>query len=112
MKNKKLLTVLIIALIAFVFIIPILPIRGEEAVYEKVIRLHVLANSDSSEDQSLKLLVRDGILGYVGELTEDCKNVDEAREMLGKHLDEITDLSDNVLKQNGSNDRCKVELGN
>ena len=36
----------------------ILPIHGESAIYDSVIRLHVLANSDSEEDQALKLLVR------------------------------------------------------
>ena len=39
-----------------------LPIHSEAAIYDNVLRLHVLANSDSSEDQALKLEVRDRIL--------------------------------------------------
>ena len=40
----------------------ILPIHGEAELYDNVIRLHVLANSDSEEDQALKLTVRDAVL--------------------------------------------------
>jgi len=39
-----------------------LPVNGEEAVYENTMRLHVIANSDSKEDQALKLSVRDAVL--------------------------------------------------
>ena len=36
-----------------------MPIHGEEKIYESVVRLHVLANSDSDEDQALKLKVKE-----------------------------------------------------
>lgn len=39
-----------------------LPVNGEEAIYGQVVRLHILANSDSDADQALKLEVRDAIL--------------------------------------------------
>ena len=43
-------------------ILSVLPVHGEEGIYEQVVRLHVLANSDSEEDQTLKYQVRDALL--------------------------------------------------
>ena len=64
-STKKLLIctflILTLALIAGLF-----PVHGEGEIYDTVVRLHVLANSDSDEDQALKLLVRDRILEVVG----------------------------------------------
>ena len=111
MKAKKVLIIIAAVTLSFVFLLPVLPIRGEEAVYEKVIRLHVLANSDSDEDQKIKLLVRDGVLESVGSITKNCSNVDEAKEALGMHLDEIKEVSDRILEANGVKDRSTVELG-
>ena len=58
MKIEKIL-VLFCVLVLCLAICNVLPIHGEEKIYESVVRLHVLANSDSEEDQSLKLKVRD-----------------------------------------------------
>ena len=46
------------------------PVNGEIELYDSVVRLHVLANSDSDEDQALKLKVRDSILGVMEENME------------------------------------------
>ena len=41
------------------------PVHGEDQIYDNMIRLHVLANSDSGEDQARKLRVRDAVLAYL-----------------------------------------------
>lgn len=51
------------ALICFA-VFSLLPVRGEAEIYSDVIRLHVLARSDSEEDQSIKLAVRDAVLEF------------------------------------------------
>ena len=56
---KRFYTALAI-LLAAVMALSFLPIHGETEIYDTVVRLHVLANSDSEEDQALKLTVRDG----------------------------------------------------
>ena len=58
-------------------LIGVLPVDGEEAIYDNVIRFHVLANSDSEEDQILKLQVRDEVLGTVRTWLKDCQNVED-----------------------------------
>lgn len=50
------------------------------------VRLHVVARSDSAEDQALKLLVRDGVRAMSAALLADCRSADEAWETLGAHL--------------------------
>ena len=78
-STKKLLIctflILAIALVAGLF-----PVHGEAAIYDTVVRLHVLANSDSEEDQALKLLVRDRILEVVAPAVENfCQILGEAK---------------------------------
>ncbi|MCL1859512.1 MAG: stage II sporulation protein R [Oscillospiraceae bacterium] len=66
-----------------------MPVNGEHKIYDSLIRLHVLANSDSKDDQNLKLEVRDYILSDIDELTQDCKNAEEAGEKIQDNLEYI-----------------------
>ncbi len=55
-----------IVLILIALLLAVLPVSGEEEIYQDVIRLHILAESDSEEDQANKLLVRDAVLEKYG----------------------------------------------
>ena len=75
-----------------------LPIRGEEKIYRDVIRLHVLAASDSAEDQNKKLLVRDAILSEYGELLGNAESREQAEKQLdGAMLESIRRTAESVL---------------
>ena len=63
-----------------------LPIHSEAAIYDNVLRLHVIANSDSEEDQALKLKVRDAMLADTAHLFENCKTRDEASAVVSENL--------------------------
>lgn len=82
-------------------------IRGAVGAYEvesatdKLIRLHVVANSNSSEDQALKLLVRDRILEFVSEITECAESKEEAEEIIRCETDEITAVAQEALSGSG-----------
>ena len=52
----------------------LMPVHGEDEIYDAVIRLHVLANSDTAEDQALKLEVRDAVLEQAQALLDDPNN--------------------------------------
>ena len=69
-------TLMIIAL--SLFIIAAVPNDSDAAIYEDTLRLHILANSDSEEDQSLKLLIRDKVLGKYGEILKTGESVEGA----------------------------------
>ncbi len=106
---KKLLIPLIAALLLTV--IALFPTATDMEIYDKVIRLHVIANSDSEYDQALKLKVRDGILSTVEEVTRGCKSKDEAEKVLAENSDAIKDAAYEVLAENGSDLTVNIDIG-
>ncbi len=65
-------------LLLAVLLITALPVGGEEALYDDVLRLHILANSDSQEDQALKLALRDHILAQYGDTLSSYTDKEQA----------------------------------
>ena len=109
MKIEKIL-VLFCVLVLCLAICNVLPIHGEEKIYESVVRLHVLANSDSKDDQALKLKVRDAILAYTSPKVIDSASREEAIEILQNELDEIEKIAEQVVKGQGYDYEVEVTL--
>lgn len=82
-----------------------------DALTDKIIRIHVIANSDSQADQQLKLKVRDGILDVAAELTSGCKNKEEAEARIRAGLDVLTEAAKSVIAENGGGYGVNVTLG-
>ena len=81
----------------------------QEDLGRKVIRLHVIANSDSPEDQALKLRVRDRVLARAQELLEQSADMAQAQEVLTSALPELTREAQQVLAAGrGQNWWCVV----
>lgn len=78
--------------------------------YEGIIRLHVIANSNTKEDQNLKLKVRDNILKEVNGL-EQKLNIENSRSYLEKNLDQMEKIASKTVKENGKSYPVKAELG-
>ncbi|WP_346874129.1 stage II sporulation protein R [Clostridium sp. UBA5988] len=72
-----------------------------EDISGKLIRFHVIANSDSEKDQNLKLKVRDKVLEYVQPLLKDSKNIEESREILNRENEKVLEIAREVIKENG-----------
>lgn len=83
-------------------------INTSEQISEEVFRLHILANSDSREDQELKLKVRDDILAAGEKLFKTSSSLDETIELCKKNLDFFQNTAENCLKENGSAYGVKV----
>ena len=66
-----------------------------------VLRLHIIANSDSKEDQELKLKIRDEILKSSPDIFNNAKNIDDAVLEANKKTDEFLEIADKVIKENG-----------
>ena len=109
MKFEK-LVVLFCVLVLCVTVCNILPIHGEEKIYESVVRLHVLANSDSDEDQALKLKVRDAILAYTSPKVIDSTSKDEAISILQGELEAIEAVASKVISEQGYDYPVEVTL--
>jgi len=101
MKERRLLIALLVLASVMLFL-GALPIRGEEEIYNAVIRLHVLANSDSEEDQALKLRVRDAILEVTEPLLRDCVSREEAQQILEKHEFLLKETAESALRKAGN----------
>lgn len=83
---------------------------SESALADRVLRLHVVANSDSDSDQARKLLVRDAVLAQASRLLEGASDRREAEEALAPHLDELAQAGEAVLARTGACGRVAVTL--
>jgi len=88
-----------------------LALRAQDNLADKVVRLHVLANSDSEEDQALKLQVRDTVLEQATVLLEQSSDRREAEGLLRGQLLELEDLAQETVAAAGYNYPVTVELG-
>ncbi len=81
-------------------------------ISSSVFRLHVIANSDSKEDQDLKYLVRDNLITYMNSICKDTTSKDEAISIANNHKEEFYTIAKNVLVENGANYDVKISIGN
>ena len=97
---NKLLTVIAVFCVA-VLLTFLLPTHGEAEVYDNVIRLHVIANSNSEEDQSLKLKVRDAVLAAANGISVDTSDVKEARMIFEQNIDVLKASAEKCIMDEG-----------
>ena len=85
----------------------------QETLAGEVFRFHVLANSDSEEDQAVKLKVRDAVIQYMKEdmSQEDLEtDVELTRQWAEEHLGEIENVADQVIREEGYSYSAKAEV--
>lgn len=99
-KLRSLETIFLICL-ALVLLLFVWLEREQSELSESVLRLHVLANSDSAVDQELKLKVRDRVLVEANELLKGETNIVEAQEILTKQLSRLAAIGAEVVAQEG-----------
>lgn len=78
---------------------------------ESVLRLHVIANSDSEEDQNLKYIVRDSLIQYMASICSNAKSKEEAMKVASNHINDFTEIANKTIKENGFSYNATVELG-
>lgn len=108
MKTVTLLTALTLVLFLF---LGLMPVHGEVGLYDNVLRLHVLANSDSEEDQALKLRVRDDILAHCSPRLAECQSRAEAEETVLAMQSEILAVAQRTVFEEGYDYGVSVTLG-
>ena len=85
-SNLKRFLVLIILFSIYVFICAFSYVNAVSAnISNSVFRLHVIANSDSAEDQNLKYLVRDALIDYMNSVSKNSNSKDEAISIAYQH---------------------------
>ncbi len=110
MSQHKLLTATLV-LTALLLVMGLMPIRGEAEIYNTVVRLHVLANSDSEGDQALKLRVRDAILTVTTPLLEGVSEQSDAIARLEENMDTLRAAAEEVIASEGRKDTVSLLIG-
>ena len=88
-------------LLIITLLISALPTDAEANIYEDTIRLHILANSDSKEDQALKISVRDGLLLKYGERLRSAGSFEGAAQLAEGLLSEIECFAEELINAEG-----------
>ncbi len=84
--------------------------RKLDQLRESVLRLHILANSDSEEDQRLKLCVRDALLERSGEFFGNAADLEDAEKNAQEAMPKIIETAETVLRQQGCSSRVTASI--
>ena len=110
MPTARMLLCLCISLLCAAVVISALPTAGEETIYDRVIRLHVLANSDTDADQALKLRVRNEILTVLADVSKMAEDADDAEAAFASYLSMLEDIAEKTVTDAGYDYDCRVTL--
>ncbi len=98
---KKYIHLLVLALILAGMALTIPFFDSCEELYSDVMRIHILANSDSAADQSLKFAVRDKVLEACSRYYDGCSGKDEALDITRSHIGEIEAAAEREIRRRG-----------
>lgn len=80
-------------------------------IKDKIIRLHVVANSDSPEDQAIKLHIRDAIIKELEPKLENLKNQEEVKNLISANMDNLIAAAEEEMARLGKSFPIDIELG-
>lgn len=108
MKKLFLLSISAVVLCGFVYFNNL---SGSNDISDKLIRFHVVANSDSETDQNVKLKVRDAILKEIGPKLSKSKSREESLQILKENTGKIEGISNKILKKDGKSYTANAQIG-
>jgi stage II sporulation protein R len=82
----------------------------QEGIAGKIVRFHVIANSDSDEDQAIKLEVKKAIVSYTSDILSSSQSIEETRQLLLDNTDNIINIAKDVVSENGYDYAVTAEL--
>lgn len=112
---KKILVIIVCILAIFTLNSNKIQVKSESVqqdIASKIIRFHVIANSDSKSDQALKLKVRDKVLEYIQPKLKKSKSIEESRRIIKENDKQIIDIANKTIKDNGYSYPVKTTLSN
>ena len=113
MNIFKRLTLLFFLLILFIIVSALsYTSTVSKTISNSFFRLHVIANSDSDEDQNLKYIVRDNLINYMNSLTKNITSKDEAIKLAKEHEQDFYNIAKQTIKDNGYSYDVNIEIGN
>lgn len=114
-KNPKVKMVIILSFLLFIYTTICAFSYAQNIstdIADNVFRLHILANSDSNEDQNLKYKVRDNLLSYMNEICIYCTNKEKAIELVEKNKENFKQIAIDTIKSEGYTYDVNINIGN
>lgn len=114
-KNPKVKMVIILSFLLFIYTSICAITYGQNVstdIANSVFRLHVLANSDSKEDQALKYKVRDSLLNYMNKICENCNSKEDAIILVEKNKETFKEIALDTIKSEGYTYDVNINIGN
>ena len=114
-KNPKIKMIIILSFLLFIYT-SICAISYAQNVStdiaNSVFRLHVIANSDTPQDQDLKYKVRDNLLKYMNEICANCVTKQEAIDLVNKNKNKFGQIAEDTIKEEGYSYNVNIRIGN
>ena len=107
---KRLRNMLLFCLVLAVTVWTCALISDKQMLGQELVRLHVVAASDSAEDQAMKLRLKDAVVESLRTDMEKLRNAEEAKAYLQENLPKIEALANRFLQEAGSDDAASVSL--
>lgn len=114
-KNSKVKMVIILSFLLFLYTTICAFSYAQNVstdIANSVFRLHVIANSDSKEDQDLKYKVRDSLINYMNSICANCENKQDAINLVTEHKDDFKQIALDTIKDNGYPYDVNISIGN
>ena len=112
-KKIKFVIILIILLCIYTYICAYsYASEISENLSKNIFRLHIIANSNSEEDQNLKYKVRDNLLQYMNKICKNCSSKDEVIKIVYLNQDNFKAIAEETIKKEGFTYPVKIEIGN
>jgi len=113
MKKLKIFVILIVLVSIFIFTCAYSYVLAiSDNLYNSIFRLHVIANSDSEGDQTLKYIVRDGLIDYMNNNCNNLFNKDEVVMYAKNNISKLQKVAEDIIQEQGFNYPVTVEIGN
>lgn len=109
---KKILIIFILFLTYFLVSLFSYSNAVSSSISENVFRLHVIANSNSKEDQDLKYKVRDNLIDYMNSISKNVSTKEEAIKLANENISNFYNIAKNTILENGFNYNVNIEIGN
>lgn len=116
--SNKLYRRVIECLVVIVTVVAMFSLKGMMAedvqvgIANKIIRFHVLANSDTQQDQALKLNVKKEVVEYLQGQLQGTSSKEEAKQVMLENMDQIQQIAMNKIHSEGYDYEVRVEIGN
>ncbi len=108
---KKIILISILFIFFFIITVNSYANSISQKLSDTFFRLHILANSDSEEDQILKLKVRDAIIGYMNSIIKENMSKNEIIELCKKNKSNLEKIAQNIILENGYSYDVNITIG-